>query len=153
MSGLSIEHGAAKDLIRDAQHVRRLVFIEGQNVPEERELDGLDNESQHYVGYIDRTPVAVARTRHVNMNRTEYGCYDLKIERVGVLPVYRGHGLGMEIMRFILAQLPEQPNIRNAVLESQVHALGFYQELGFTATGPVFEDAGIPHRKMYKPVS
>lgn len=151
MPELSIEHGNTEKLVNDARHVRRVVFIEGQGVPEARELDGLDREAEHYVGYVDGAPVAVARTRQVNVNRVEDDSYDLKIERVGVLPVYRAHRFGVEMMRFILAQLPEQPNVRNAVLESQKQALGFYSKLGFTAYGPIFEDAGIEHRKMYKP--
>ncbi|MNL75333.1 hypothetical protein D3C87_2011180 [compost metagenome] len=33
-------------------------------------------------------------------------------------------------------------------LESQTHALAFYERLGFVAEGPEFDDAGIPHRLM-----
>jgi len=33
-------------------------------------------------------------------------------------------------------------------LGAQVHALGFYERLGFTAVGPVYQDAGIAHRDM-----
>ena len=33
-------------------------------------------------------------------------------------------------------------------LGAQVQALGFYERLGFVAEGPVFDDAGIPHREM-----
>jgi len=29
-----------------------------------------------------------------------------------------------------------------------LHALGFYEKLGFVAQGPVFDDAGIDHREM-----
>ena len=35
-----------------------------------------------------------------------------------------------------------------AKLGSQVHAIPFYEALGFTAEGPVYDDAGIPHRDM-----
>mgnify|MGYP002653135186 CR=1 FL=1 len=31
---------------------------------------------------------------------------------------------------------------------AQTHALGFYERLGFVAFGPVYDDAGIPHRDM-----
>ncbi|EYT80593.1 hypothetical protein CF54_24590, partial [Streptomyces sp. Tu 6176] len=33
-------------------------------------------------------------------------------------------------------------------LHAQTHALGFYERLGYTAHGPEFPDAGIPHRAM-----
>jgi predicted GNAT family N-acyltransferase len=34
------------------------------------------------------------------------------------------------------------------ILDSQTHAVPFYERLGFTAHGPEFDDAGIPHRSM-----
>jgi predicted GNAT family N-acyltransferase len=33
-------------------------------------------------------------------------------------------------------------------LHAQVAVIGFYDRLGFRAVGPVFDEAGIPHRKM-----
>jgi predicted GNAT family N-acyltransferase len=33
-------------------------------------------------------------------------------------------------------------------LGAQTHAMGFYERLGYQAYGPVFDDAGIPHRSM-----
>jgi ElaA protein len=35
-----------------------------------------------------------------------------------------------------------------AVLGAQIQALGFYEALGFTAFGPIYDDAGIDHRDM-----
>lgn len=152
MSELAFAYGAAEDLLQDALVVRRTVFIEGQGVPEERELDGLDKGAQHYVGYLGSVPVAVARTRAIYPATDNQGSHDIKIERVGVLPDHRGQGFGGQIMRFILDQLPGQPLVRNAILESQTHALGFYEDLGFIPTGRVFQDASIPHKKMYLPI-
>ena len=34
------------------------------------------------------------------------------------------------------------------VLSSQVSAIPFYERLGYVASGPVYDDAGIPHREM-----
>jgi predicted GNAT family N-acyltransferase len=33
-------------------------------------------------------------------------------------------------------------------LHAQVPVIGFYEAFGFRCAGPVFEEAGIPHRKM-----
>jgi ElaA protein len=35
-----------------------------------------------------------------------------------------------------------------ALLGSQIHALKFYEQLGFKAFGPIYLDAGIEHRDM-----
>jgi predicted GNAT family N-acyltransferase len=35
-------------------------------------------------------------------------------------------------------------------LHAQVQALPFYEKAGFRAEGEVFDEAGIPHRRMRK---
>ena len=35
-------------------------------------------------------------------------------------------------------------------LHAQQAAIPFYEALGYRATGPVFDEAGIPHRRMEK---
>ena len=39
-----------------------------------------------------------------------------------------------------------------AILDAQVPVISFYERLGFAAEGPVFDDAGIPHRRMTRPL-
>ena len=38
------------------------------------------------------------------------------------------------------------------VLHAQDHALGFYERCGYEVEGDGFEEAGIPHHKMRKPL-
>ena len=38
--------------------------------------------------------------------------------------------------------------LRALALNAQLHAIGFYEQLGYRAHGPVFLDAGIEHRAM-----
>jgi ElaA protein len=47
-----------------------------------------------------------------------------------------------------VADLAAMPGVSRAKLGAQVHALGFYERLGFVAVGPVYLDAGIEHRDM-----
>ncbi|MEC9311775.1 MAG: GNAT family N-acetyltransferase, partial [Pseudomonadota bacterium] len=42
----------------------------------------------------------------------------------------------------------QTPGMSRAKLGAQLHARGFYEKLGFAATGPVYDDAGIDHRDM-----
>ena len=51
------------------------------------------------------------------------------------------------LIRAALTELRAQ-GMSTAKLGSQTHAIGFYERLGFTATGPEYMDAGIPHRDM-----
>ncbi|MFZ0474996.1 MAG: GNAT family N-acetyltransferase, partial [Halobacillus sp.] len=49
----------------DAFHVRRVVFVDEQNVPEDLEIDEYDETAVHLVGYEHGEPIAAARLRFV----------------------------------------------------------------------------------------
>jgi ElaA protein len=71
-----------------------------------------------------------------------------KIGRVCVLAEARGTGLGAQLMQAAVTRFRSVPGVTKVKLGAQTHALGFYERLGFTAIGPEFDDAGIPHREM-----
>jgi ElaA protein len=120
--------------------IRRRVFIEEQGVSEADEVDGLDPVALHLLAMQDATPVGTARI----LLDGAVG----KIGRVCVLEEARGTGLGAALIRAAVAELRAMPGVAKAKLGAQVHALGFYERLGFEAVGPVYMDAGIPHRDM-----
>ena len=121
--------------------IRHLVFIIGQNVPENLEIDGLDRQADHYLIYVNDIAIGTARVRLTTENKA-------KIERVAILPQYQDQGYGSELMRFIIADLRQQGNSNKVILGAQLKAISFYEKLGFTAFGAVFLDAGIEHRMM-----
>ena len=122
--------------------LRRAVFIEEQGVPEAEELDDQDDRAIHLLAWQDGRAVGSARI----LLDGDTG----KIGRVCVLPEARGRGLGAALIRAALDVLRVQPGIGRAKLGSQTHAIGFYEKLGFAAFGPVYDDAGIPHRDMIR---
>lgn len=151
MSEMQIAYGNTPELVQDALIVRRAVFIAGQGVLESRDLDGQDDSpTRHFVGYVGGEPVGVARMRPVYLGFDTLGTFDAKIERVGVLEEQRGHDFGIQLMAFIMDRIKDYSTVRNAVLESQTHAAGFYERFGFQSKGKVFKDAGIDHIKMVK---
>ena len=120
--------------------LRRTVFIEEQNVPENKEVDGDDLNCDHILLTISDDPVGAARLKY----------YDnfVKVQRVCVLKNYRGQGIGSNIINFIIKHI-EKNDIRNSVrLGSQIHALEFYKGLGFVEFGEEYLDAGILHKDM-----
>ncbi|MGR3198898.1 MAG: GNAT family N-acetyltransferase [Paracoccus sp. (in: a-proteobacteria)] len=119
--------------------LRRTVFVEEQSVPEAEEMDDLDGQAIHLLACDGDRPVGTARV----LIRGDIG----KIGRVCVLPDQRGTGLGAALIRAALDLLRRQ-GVTQARLGSQTHALGFYEKLGFVAEGPIYDDAGIPHRDM-----
>ena len=137
---ISIKNALSDEDIRQCVGVRFKVFVEGQNVPVEEELDGKDAESSHYLLLVDDQPAGVARVRCVD--------YYFKIERVGILDEYQGKGLGRDIMRFILSDLKALETLNQVKLSSQTHAIPFYEKLGFSVCSDEYMDAGIRHKDM-----
>ena len=122
--------------------LRRVVFIDEQGVPEHEEIDDLDPLSLHLLAEDAGKPVGTARV---------YIAEGIaKIGRVCVLQSHRGKGLGAALIRAALEA--SKGKATTAKLGAQLHALGFYEALGFTATGPVYDDAGIDHRDMVLPL-
>ena len=116
--------------------IRRRVFIEEQAVPADLEWDGEDAAARHWLALQDGAPVGTARMLR-----------DGHIGRMAVLARGRGLGVGTALLRAVLDQAREDGH-REVYLHAQTHALTFYERLGFTASGPEFDDAGIPHRTM-----
>ncbi len=120
--------------------LRRVVFIEEQGVSEADELDDMDEKAVHLLATQEGTPLGTARL----LAKGDTG----KIGRVCVLKEARGSGLGAALIKASVAHFETQPDIKRALLGAQCHAIGFYEALGFTAFGPVYDDAGIDHRDM-----
>ncbi|WP_447042472.1 GNAT family N-acetyltransferase [Vreelandella sp. H-I2] len=119
-----------------ASEIRRKVFIDEQNVPQEEEWDGLDPECLHFLAMLDGQPVGTARLLP-----------DAHIGRVAVLANARGTGIGVLLMQAAI-EAARHAGHSKVALSAQVQALAFYERLGFVAHGDEFLDAGIPHREM-----
>ena len=120
--------------------LRRTVFIEEQNVPENEEVDGDDPDCDHILLTVSDIPVGAARLKYYN----DF----IKVQRVCVLKNYRGQGIGSKIINFIIRHV-EKNDIHSSVrLGSQIHALEFYKRLGFIEFGEEYLDAGILHKDM-----
>ena len=137
---LSVENGDWDQLQQDARLIRELVFIVEQNIPEQDEWDDQDAISQHFVVYDHDQPIATARLLQDN-----------SVGRVAVIQKYRGQGIGRMIMLDIIryAQQQQYPFLK---LSSQVHAISFYEKLGFVTQGDPYDECGIPHIKMMMPL-
>ena len=120
--------------------VRQTVFIEEQQVPAEREQDGLDEKSFHFGIYADGRVIGTCRVRLAGSAA--------KIERVAVLKEFRNKGIGGFLMRYILQELGRDTAIQLFKLSSQAQAIPFYERLGFVKRGAEYMDAGIPHYDM-----
>ena len=131
-----VQSGHWDKLEQDAKFIRKQVFIIEQNIPEEEEWDDQDMISDHFVVYDQDQPIATARLLQNN-----------SVGRVAVLKAYRGQGIGRMIMLEIIRQAHQQDR-KFLQLSSQVHAISFYEKLGFSIQGDAYDECGIPHIKM-----
>ena len=129
----------------DAFSVRRIVFVEEQGVPLSLELDELDETADHFVVYTENTPIGAGRIREIDSGIG-------KVERVCILPEFRGKHLGKLIMQ-ALENHAAYKGFEKVVLNAQSYAIPFYEKIGYVITSPEFMDADIPHRTMEKKVT
>jgi predicted GNAT family N-acyltransferase len=119
--------------------IRTRVFVKEQGVPQEIELDHHDKRAFHFLVFEAGKAVGTAR---VVMHRGS-----AKIGRMAVLKSYRRRGIGTKLLKRVIA-IAKNHGAQKIYLHAQVPVIGFYEAMAFQCVGPVFKEAGIPHRKM-----
>jgi predicted GNAT family N-acyltransferase len=122
----------------ELEFLRDAVFIKEQKVPPHLEWDGLEQESDHFIAYLEDTPVGTARlVKHH------------KLTRMAVLKPYRHQGIGSSLIR-ACCRSALHAGMTELIADAQLDALGFYLKQGFVVTGNSFYDAGILHKPIAK---
>jgi predicted GNAT family N-acyltransferase len=129
-----------QEAVIEAYPIRKAVFIEEQGVPESMELDEYDPIAQHALAYQGNTCVGTARLVALSDHQAQIG-------RMAVLSSYRRQGIGGQLLRALLENGRSQ-GIRQFELHAQLSAIPFYEQFGFIAQGPIYDEAGIAHRDM-----
>jgi predicted GNAT family N-acyltransferase len=127
--------------IDDAFAVRTAVFVDEQGIPVSEELDDLDAVAVHCVAYEGGEPIGAGRL----LLDDGYA----KIGRMAVLASHRGTGVGARVLD-ALEREGAVRGIRCFKLSAQLQARGFYERLGYVATGDIYDEVGIPHIAMEK---
>jgi predicted GNAT family N-acyltransferase len=125
---------------QEAYVIREKVFIQEQGVPEDMELDELDPTATHVLAYKGPLCVGTGRLVHLDNHHAQIG-------RMAVLSTFRNRGIGKAMLNHLIT-LAQTEGVLSLVLHSQVSAIPFYAKLGFIADGPIYQEAGIPHRNM-----
>jgi predicted GNAT family N-acyltransferase len=129
---------------RACLRLRWTVFVEEQNVPPSLEIDEHDSSGAvHALALLGGVPAGAGRFVFVEAGLARIG-------RMAVVDDARGNGIGTALLRF----LEDEARRRGAghlTLNAQVSARRFYEKAGYQASGPVFDDAGIPHVRMDRP--
>ncbi|MGM0556491.1 MAG: GNAT family N-acetyltransferase [Myxococcota bacterium] len=125
-----------RDELHDIFMLRNIVFVVGQGITAEPEVDGRDPECEHAMLWEGDTLLGTARIFHRDDPQV--------VGRVAVLTSRQGEGLGSVLMEAVQEHIGESP----AELHAQAHLEDWYTRLGWTRVGALFEEANIPHVMM-----
>lgn len=138
-------HQCSADDVFDWAKLRTDVFYLEQRITEE-ELDRWDRDPATRHIWASDSDGAVAYCRVVRNDSPDPADLGISqsIGRVVVRSDARGRGIAHELLRQALREVGNNP----VVLHAQDHLTSFYTAHGFEAYGEVFDEAGIPHRRM-----
>lgn len=124
----------------NAKLIRTEVFVEEQGF--KNEFDESDEKCLHLVIFSDGTPAATGRIFPPQNGICVIG-------RIAVRKDFRGNKLGAEAVRLLEEKAREMEAERTA-LSAQYRVMGFYEKLGYRASGEIYNDEFCPHIHMEK---
>lgn len=131
-----------EDDLKKAFHIREKVFVEEQNVDRREEYDDFEETSIHFLASENNTPLGTARWR-VKGDK-------VKLERFAVLKEARGKGVGAALVKAVVDDVKQSGKQHQMYMHAQVHAVPFYEKLGFQKHGEMFLECEIEHFVMVK---
>ncbi|MCK8486083.1 GNAT family N-acetyltransferase [Paenibacillus sp. MBLB2552] len=148
VSAATIIHVENEEQLQRCLDIRKEVFVEEQKVPIDLEIDEYDKigpDVHHVLIEMEGAYAATGRLIYYKDNAA-------KMQRIAVRQEFRSKGVG-KILLLALEELARELGLTKSVLDAQCHAEGFYAKLGYeTISTEPFDDAGIPHVRMIKPL-
>ena len=119
-------------------HLRDVVFVVGQKITAECEVDGKDPKCSHVLLYSDDVLIGTAR---LFLEESP-----ISVGRIAIHNDHQGKGYGRELMGFVAGFLEG----RSAIMHAQAHLESWYASLGWSRVGEEFIEAEILHVTMEK---
>ena len=115
--------GNHPDLIKKAHYIRREVFVIEQGIPQELDLDGLDQTSDHILVTEGNNLIGTARLYY---KRPDHAI----MARIAVLQTYRGLGVATKMVKALLDHA-KQRNIKTLEIHAHQYLRSYYEKFGF----------------------
>jgi len=128
-----------QDELQKVFQLRTEVFVNEQHVPIDLEMDAFDQVAIHMI--------CTENLETVGCGRIILDGSVAWIGRVAVKKDWRNKGIGRQLMVKMMKVALEK-GATTISLHAQLPVVGFYQNLGFSAHGETFIDAGIEHIEM-----
>ncbi len=103
----------------------------------------LEKEHVHVAGYLGQEMCATAVLVPVGD--------EMKLQRVASKTQFQGKGIGSALTRFCEAYAKKH-GFKSIYCHARGTAIGFYLKNQYELEGELFEENGIPHRKMRKTI-
>ena len=126
---------------KDYRRVREQVFIQEQGF--QKEFDEMDAYATHVTLYKDHQVVGCGRVFSPLHNQSYV------LGRLAILKPYRSQGYGAMIVHKLEDCVKAEGGIEIR-LHAQVHAVPFYEKLGYVVCSSVDMDEHVPHLYMKK---
>lgn len=123
------------------------VFMWEQRADDE-EMDGRDQEPRTIHVWIEDERGCAAYLRVLWNATPEHRDAHRVVGRVAVRADRRGDGLAGDLVRRALEVIDEEGG--GSMLHAQSYVVGLYERFGYEAFGEEYDEAGIPHRSMYR---
>ena len=123
---------------------RSTVFVIEQNCVYQ-DLDGLDIDALHLIGWSDTEVAACLR---VLAPGTKY--VEASIGRVLTTAAFRGTGIGRDMLGLAVQRIDREFPSQPTRIGAQAHLQKFYGEFGFQTISDTFLEDGIPHVEMLR---
>ena len=121
-------------LSEEERFIREEVFCKEQGFV--NEIDDLEDSSFHLLYYFDDLVIGVCRF------------YELEKDIYKIGKINKDKGLGREIVNSAISYIKEL-KAKKIYIYSQLHAVGFYEKLGFIVEADIFYEEDHPHKKVY----
>jgi len=105
------------------------------------DMDDIDYDALHCFIKDGNRVIACLRAYYCDEQKTK-----VKIGRV--LTTSHGNGIGKMLMEKSISAIKQHYGCDRIYINSQKHAIGFYEKSGFKVTSEKFMEAGIPHKSM-----
>jgi predicted GNAT family N-acyltransferase len=124
INSMEVIIGNNPEIILKARSIRHQVFVVEQSIPQELDLDGLDNDSHHVLVTDADASVATARL-HIKENGHSV------MARVAVIKEYRGMGIASKVVKSLMDHAQQQGA---SMIEIHAHEFlkSYYEKFGFT---------------------
>ena len=142
MDSIVIHRASTPKEMAGLRALRLEVFVREQGVPEEQELDALDQTALHAIAWDGQEVVATGRLVSLSSGEAQIG-------RMAVRKSLRRGGIGGDILRYLEEEARAQ-GLQRVLLHAQTYVAPFYRQHGYWEEGAIFQEADIEHVLMRK---